>query len=391
MNNPKLLEGIRVVDMTSVIFGPYATQTLADCGADVIKVESPRGDFFRGAGIPAHTKGMGACHMTLNRGKRAITLDARKDEDANILRGLIETADVFIHNVRKAGIDRLGFGYDEVTKIKPDIIYVHCTGFGSGGPYEPLQCYDDVVQAASGLASLMPLADGNPKPRYVPSAIVDKVAGLHGAYATMAAIIHKLRTGEGQFVEVPMFEAFTGFLLEEHLFGATFDPPTESILYKRQVDPDRQPSPTKDGHMSIVPYVDENWQTTFEIMGDPDFLEREGLDTPVERFRNQAKMNNRIDELAPAKTNAEWADIFSEANIPFMPARDITTIMDDPHLQAVGFFKRKEHPSEGGYFEMQPPVRFSARPDPDIGPAPRIDEHGEEIRANLQASRAAKE
>lgn len=390
MNNPKLLEGIRIVDMTSVIFGPYATQILADCGAEVIKVESPRGDFFRDAGKPVNTKGMGACHMTLNRGKRAITLDVRKDEDAEVLRDLIETADVFIHNVRKAGIDRLGFGYDAVKKLKPEIVYVHCTGFGSGGPYEPLQCYDDVVQAASGLTSLMPRTDGNPKPRYVPSAIVDKVAGLHGAYATMAAIIHKLRTGEGQFVEVPMFEAFTGFLLEEHLFGATFDPPQESILYKRQIDPDRQPSPTKDGHMSIVPYVDENWQKTFEIMGDPDFLEREGLDTPVLRFRNQGKMFQRIDALAPAKTNAEWAELFTKANIPFMPARDIATIMDDPHLQAVEFFRRKEHPSEGSYFEMQPPVRFSARPDPEIGPAPRVDEHGKEIRETLRASKAEK-
>lgn len=389
MSGPRILEGIRIVDMTSVIFGPYATQTLADCGAEVIKVESPRGDFFRGAGKPVNTKGMGACHMTLGRGKQAITLDLRKEDDQQVMRDLLATADVFIHNVRKAGVERLGFGYEGVKAIKDDIVYVHCTGFGSGGPYEPLQCYDDVVQAASGLTSLMPISDGNPKPRYVPSAIVDKVAGLHGAYATMAGIIHKLRTGEGQFIEVPMFEAFTGFLLEEHLFGATFDPPTESILYKRQVDPDRQPSPTKDGHMSIVPYVDENWQKCFELMGDPDFLEREELTTPVLRFRNQGKMFLRIDELAPAKTNAEWAEIFSKANIPFMPARDITTIMDDPHLKATGFFKRKDHPSEGGYFEMQPPVRFSARPDPDLGPAPRIDEHGAEIREELAMRRAA--
>lgn len=387
--NPKILEGIRIVDMTSVIFGPYATQTLADCGAEVIKVESPRGDFFRGAGKPVNTKGMGAVHMTLNRGKRAITLDLRDEDDAAVMRDLIETADVFIHNVRKAGVERIGFGYEAVKKIKPDIVYVHCTGFGSGGPYEPLQCYDDVVQAASGLTSLMPRADGNPKPRYVPSAIVDKVAGLHGAYATMAGIIHKLRTGEGQFIEVPMFEAFTQFLLEEHLFGATFDPPKETILYKRQIAPDRQPSPTKDGHMSIVPYVDENWARTFEIMGDPDFLERAGLTTPVDRFRNQDKMNARIDELAPAKTNAEWTKLFNDANIPCMAARDIDTIMDDPHLKATGFFKRKDHPTEGGYYEMQPAVRFGARPDPEIGPAPRIDEHGEQIREELAQRKAA--
>lgn len=389
MTNPRILEGINIVDMTSVIFGPYATQILADCGADVIKVEAPRGDFFRGAGKPAKTKGMGACHMTLNRGKRAITLDLGDDNDAGVMRELLETADVFIHNVRKAGVDRLGFGYAAAKAIKPDIIYVHCTGFGSGGPYEPLQCYDDVVQAASGLTSLMPLADRNPKPRYIPSAIVDKVAGLHGVYAVMGAIIHKLRTGEGQFVEVPMFEAFTHFLLEEHLYGATFDPPRESMLYTRQVSPDRQPSPTKDGHMSIVPYVDANWQRTFEIMGDPDYLTRAGLTTPLDRFRDQDQMFLHIDTLSPAKTNAEWMALFNANNIPCMPARDINTIMDDPHLQQTGFFKRREHPSEGGFFEMQPPVRFGARPDAELGFAPKIDEHGEAIRREIAERKAS--
>ena len=385
---PRLLEGLSIVDMTSVIFGPYATQTLADCGADVIKVETPSGDHFRGAGRPARTKGMGACHMTLNRGKRAITLDLREEGDAEILSELLATADVFIHNVRKAGIERLGFGYDHVREINASIAYVHCTGFGSGGPYEPLQCYDDVVQAASGTTSMMSRSDGNPAPRYLPSAVADKVAGLHAAYAVMAALIHKLRTGEGQFVEVPMFEAFTHFMLEEHLFGATFDPPVEPIVYPRQVEPTRQPFPTADGHVSIVPYVDANWITTFELLGDPGLVTREPYDTPVGRFRNQPDLYRRIAELTPAKTSAEWVEIFNAHNVPCMPARNVEDIFDDPHLKATGFFKRREHPSEGGYYEMQPPVRFSARPDADIRPAPRPDEHGAAIREELAKRKA---
>lgn len=377
--------------MTSVIFGPYATQTLADCGADVIKVEAPSGDRFRSAGKPAHTRGMGSCHMTLNRGKRSIALDLKSDEGRETMRDLLETADVFIHNVRMGAVTKLGFDYDAVKAIAPDIVYVHCAGFGSYGPYAPLQAYDDVIQAASGMCSLLPRADDNPNPRYVPSAIADKVSGLHAVYATLAAVIHKLRTGEGQLVEVPMFEAFTQFTLEDHLYGATFDPPTEPIVYQRQAEPTRQPFPTGDGHISIVPYSDEDWGKLFELLGDPDFVGREPLDTPLGRFRNQPMMFTRIAELTPAKTSADWVEILNAARIPCMPVREIAEIFDDPHLKATGFFKRRDHPTEGGFFEMQPPVRFSARRDAELGYAPLLDEHGDEIRDELAARKKAAE
>ena len=390
MDEPRLLEGIRVADMTSVIFGPYGTQTLADCGADVVKIEPPEGDQFRRAGKPANTRTMGACHMTLNRGKRSIALDLRKSEDKQVMRDLLAGSDVFIHNVRSAGIERLGFGYDQVREFAPDIVYVHCRGFGRGGPYEDLQAYDDVIQAASGSTSLMSRSDGNPAPRFFPAAVADKVAGLHAAYAVMAGVIHKLRTGEGQLVEVPMFESFTGFTLEEHLYGATFDPPQEPIVYRRQVEPARQPFPTSDGHIAVVPYRDEDWKTLFELLGDPDLVEREPYDTPIGRFRNQGDLFRRVAELTPAKTSAEWVEALNAARIPCMPCRDIADIFEDPHLKATGFFRRKRHPSEGGYFEMQPPVRFSARPDPDIRPAPLIGEHGEEIREEIAARKAGK-
>jgi crotonobetainyl-CoA:carnitine CoA-transferase CaiB-like acyl-CoA transferase len=385
---PRLLEGIRIVDMTSVIFGPYATQTLADCGADVIKVEPPSGDQFRSAGKPARNRGMGACHMTLNRGKRSVVLDLKNEDDKSVMRDLLRTADVFIHNVRAEPIERLDFGYAAVREIAPDIIYVHCTGFASEGPYAPLQAYDDVIQAASGMTSLMPRADGNPAPRFVPAAIADKVSGLHAAYGTMAAIVHKVRTGEGQFVEVPMFESFTQFTLEEHLYGATFDPPQESIVYTRQAEPTRQPFPTADGHVSIVPYSDADWGRLFAILGAPDVVESEPFDTPIGRFRNQSRMFVMIAELTPARTSAEWTEILNEARIPCMPCRDIEDIFSDPHLQATGFFKHREHPSEGGFYEMQPPVRFSARKDVALGFAPRLDEHGDEIRRELKEQEA---
>jgi crotonobetainyl-CoA:carnitine CoA-transferase CaiB-like acyl-CoA transferase len=380
---PRMLEGIRIVDLTSVVFGPYCTQTLADMGADVIKVEPPTGDQFRQAGRPAKTPLMGPCHMTLNRGKRSVALDLKNPEDHKTMAELLASADVYVHNVRGQAMERLGFGYEAVKALNPNIIYVHCVGFGSDGPYADLQAYDDVIQAATGTATLLPRVDGNPRPRYIPSLIADKVAGLHGAYAVLAAYIHRLRTGEGQFVEVPMFEAFTQFMLEEHLFGAVFDPPTSPVGYARQIDPHRQPFPTSDGYISIVPYTDQSWAKVFAVLGARHVLDDERLANPLLRAKNSALLYRAIAELTPARTSAEWVAALNAQQIPAMPVRDLGDIMDDPHLKAAGFFRRREHPSEGSYFEMRPPVRFGAAPDIAIEPAPRVGEHTAAIRAEL--------
>jgi crotonobetainyl-CoA:carnitine CoA-transferase CaiB-like acyl-CoA transferase len=224
-----MLDGVRIIDMTSVVFGPYATQMLADMGADVIKVEPPIGDISRYLGKAAKTHASGSTHLTINRGKKSAVLDVKRASDAAVLRNLLKTADVFVHNVRARAMDRLGFGYETVKAIKPDIIYAHFSGFAQDGPYRDKQAYDDVIQAATGTCSLASRVDGNPKPRYIPSLIADKVSGLYGAQALLAALFHKERTGEGQHVEVPMFEAFTNFMLEEHLQDATTVPPLGPI------------------------------------------------------------------------------------------------------------------------------------------------------------------
>jgi crotonobetainyl-CoA:carnitine CoA-transferase CaiB-like acyl-CoA transferase len=255
---------------------------------------------------------------------------------------------------------------------------VHCTGFGSDGPYAGLQAYDDVIQAASGTATLLPRVDGNPQPRYLPSLIADKVAGLHGAYAVMAAVIHRLRTGEGQFVEVPMFESFTHFMLKEHLAGQTFDPPTGPICYARQIDPDRQPFPIADGYISIVPYTDASWPKVFAILGAPEILEEERFATPRARVINLAGLYQAAARLTLNKTTKEWTKAFLEASIPAMPVRDIGDIRDDPHLKAVGFFARREHPTEGAHFDMKAPVRFEARHE-EAEPAPTTGQHTTQI------------
>ncbi len=390
MTKPPILDGVRVIDMTSVVFGPYAAQSLADLGADVIKVEAPAGDQFRYSAKPAKTRGMSPGFMALNSNKRSIALDLKNDDDKSTMRDLLKTADIFIHNVRLKAIEKLGFAPDQIRAINPEIIYIHCVGFGSDGPYDGLQAYDDVIQATSGVATLSGRVDGTGQARYIPSLIADKVAGMHGAQAALAAYIHKLKTGEGQFVEVPMFEAFTKFMMLEHLGGLTFNPPNGSACYYRQIDPDRQPFPTRDGFISIVPYTPASWPIVFEVIEDSDFLNQPGLQTIKEQFFNQHKLYQRLSELTPTRTSAEWCQRFEAARIPCMPVRDVADILDDPHLADTDFFIQHDHPSEGSWNAMAHPTKYSGFDIATHRPPPTIGEHSDEIRAELSQLKTRK-
>jgi len=379
----RMLEGIRIVDLTTVIFGPYATQMLADLGAEVIKVEAPGGDVSRYLGRSAKTPGSGSTHLTVNRGKKSVVLDLKQPDDAKVLANLIKTADVVVHNVRAKAIERLGFGYAECRALKEDIIYLHCAGFGQDGPYADYPAYDDVIQAGSGICSLASRVDGNPQPRYVASVIADKVSGHYCAQAILVALIHRLRTGEGQQVEVPMFEAFTNFVLEEHLQDATTIPPLGPICYPRQIDPARQPFPTQDGYLSIIPYTDAKMVELFDLLGAPGLLAKEGLDSQPARAAAPTRLYELIAALTPSRTTQQWLDVLTPAQFPAIPAYDIADVFTDPHFLATGFFREVEHPSEGRYRQMQPPLRFSADPDRKIGHAPNLDADGPAIRAEF--------
>ncbi len=379
-----MLEGIRIIDLSTVIFGPYATQMLADLGAEVIKIESPAGDTPRYMGQFKNTPYMGGTHLTVNRGKKSAVLDLKKPEDADVLRKLIETADVFVHNIRARAIHKLGFGYKDVKAIKPDIIYAHFTGFSQDGPWKDWPAYDDVIQAATGTTSLLSRVDGNPAPRYLPSLIADKVSGTYGAQALLVALIHKLRTGEGQHVEVPMLDCFANFMLTEHLQDAVFEPPLGPHGYPRQLDPARQPFPTADGHIVIVPYTDAKIVRLFELLEDSDFLTKPPFDTPMGRFQNMTPIYARIGELTPKKTSAQWIALLNENDFPAMPVADLAEVFDNPHLKATGFFQLAEHPSEGTIRQMRPPVRYSADPHRPIGFAPKLGEHTDEIKQGVK-------
>jgi len=377
---PKMLEGIRIIDLTTVIFGPYATQMLADLGADVIKIESAQGDTPRYMGQFKTTPFMGGTHLTVNRGKKSVVLNLKTPEDAAVLRELLATADIFVHNVRAKAITKLGFGYDAVKAIKPDIIYAHFTGFSQDGPWKDLPAYDDVIQAATGTTSLLSKVDGNPKPRYLPSLIADKVSGTYGAQAMLAALVHKLRTGEGQHVEVPMLDCFASFMLTEHLQDSVFEPPLGPPGYPRQLDPERQPFPTADGHIVIVPYTDAKIVELFTLLGNPEFLTQPPFDTAKGRFQNMSPIYARIGELTPRKSSADWLDLLAQHDFPAMPIADLDDVFENPHLKATGFFHLAEHPTEGMIRQMRPPVRYSVDPDRPIGFAPTLGQHNDEIK-----------
>lgn len=377
---PKMLEGIRIIDLTTVIFGPYATQMLADLGADVIKIESAQGDTPRYMGQFKTTPFMGGTHLTVNRGKKSVVLNLKTPEDAAVLRELLATADIFVHNVRARAITKLGFGYDAVKTINPDIIYAHFTGFSQDGPWKDLPAYDDVIQAATGTTSLLSKVDGNPKPRYLPSLIADKVSGTYGAQAMLAALVHKLRTGEGQHVEVPMLDCFASFMLTEHLQDSVFEPPLGPPGYPRQLDPERQPFPTADGHIVIVPYTDAKVVQLFTLLGNPEFLTQPPFDTPMGRFQNMTPIYAQIAKLTRAKSSADWIALLTEHDLPAMPIADLNDVFENPHLKATDFFHLAEHPTEGMIRQMRPPVRYSVDPDRPIGFAPTLGQHNDEIK-----------
>ena len=384
---PGPLDGIRVIDITTVLLGPYGTQILGDMGADVIKVEAPpTGDIARNMGT-VRNPGMGGSYLNVNRNKRSIALDLKQDAAKAVLQRLIPTADVWVHNMRPQAIGRLGFSYEAVAALKPDIVYVGAYGYGQEGPYRSRPAYDDAIQAASGLASLFKRQDG--QARYVPSTVADKIVGLTLSQAVAMALVHKERTGEGQFVEVPMLETLVSFNLVEHLNGGAYDPPIGSIGYQRVVSSARRPFPTQDGHVCILPYNDKQWLNFFTVVGRPEMMEDPRFATYSARVHTIDELYGFIASVTPEKTTAEWVEICEKAEIPSMPVVDIADLMEDEHLKAVGMFEKHPHPSEGDTVLVRPPVKFSKSPASIRSHAPRFGEHGAEVLRELGYDEAA--
>ncbi|MCR5860309.1 CoA transferase [Mesorhizobium sp. J428] len=369
--------------MTSVVFGPLATQMLGDLGADVIKVESPEGDMLRQV-QPAQSPGMGAAFLGVNRNKRSVVLDLKTDDGRRSLRRLLRDADVFISSIRPSALARLSLAPDALRRENLRLITVAAVGFGSDGPYRDKPAYDDSVQAVSGMAGLATMRDPGAPPSYAPTILADKLGGVTASWAVMAALYHRERTGEGQHVEVPMFETLASFLLVEHMAAATFKNLPQSFGYSRMLVPHRRPLQTKDGYITILPYSNAQWARFFRAIGREDMLCHPWVTNMDERSRNIGAVYDMVAQFAPSRTTQEWIDLMGEADIPVMPVRMLPDLPQDSHMKATGFFQRVAHPTEGAIWTTKPPVKFSATPARhDLRPAPRLGEHSEEILSGV--------
>ncbi|MGA3397925.1 MAG: CoA transferase [Acetobacteraceae bacterium] len=371
------LRGIRILDLTTVVMGPSATQLLGDLGADVVKIETPAGDTMRWIGPWRHA-GMGPMFLAGNRNKRSVVLDLKTPEGKAAVLALAHRADVLVSNVRPDGLRRLGLDYDSVRAANPRIIYCAGVGYGSGGPDSGRAVYDDLMQAASGIAGLFGAVDG--APRYAPINICDRVVGVYVATAIAAALVHRAATGEGQSIEVPMFETMAQFVLADHIGGGAFVPPEGEMGYRRLLSRTRGPYPTKDGYLAIVVYTDRHWRDFSKLIGQPELLETD------DRFRTQESRTRFAQEIGaflsaqlPKRTNAEWLDVLHAIDIPACPVNSIEALFVDPHLKAVNFFQEADHPTEGRVTVSRCPISFSASPASIRRLAPTLGEHNAEV------------
>ena len=372
------LAGIRILDLTTVVLGPFATQLLADLGADVVKVESPEGDVLRNI-APMRHAGMGHIFLHHNRNKRSIVLDLKKPAGRDALLRIAQKSDALLHNARPQSMQRLKLSYEDVAAVNPRIVYVGAYGYGEGGRRAGQPAYDDLIQGVSGLP-WMTHAAGADRPRYVPTAITDRITGLAMVNAVTTALLCRERTGTGQAVEVPMYETVAHMVLGDHLCGRTFDPPVEPLRYERMLGSHRVPYATKDGYICVLVYNDRHWRSFFRLVGREEMLEKDP------RFASQTARSQNINEVyafvaerMAERTSAEWLKLLMEADIPVAPLNSVEDVVGDPHLADAGFFRMIDHPTEGRLRMMATPSAWSKTPPGELKPAPRLGEHSVEI------------
>lgn len=374
------LENLRIVDMTNVVMGPYATQVLADYGADVIKIEPPSGDTTRQIPPMRHAD-MGCLFLHLNRNKRSVVLDLKSAEGLQALKALIAQADVLISNVRPQALSRLGLSYADLSRNNAGLIWLSLVGFGSDGPYGGSPAYDDLIQGLTAVPSML-VSAGSGHPHYVPLSFNDRAVGLHAAIALLAAVNYRHETGKGQHIEVPMFETMVQFSVGDHMGGEAFVPSEGPAGYARTLTPERRPYQTADGHICAIIYTDQHWRNFFVATGQEGRFESDvRVQSLLARTRHAPSLYREVGELLRSQTTAYWLEKLSRYDIPSAPLHTLETVFTDPHLEAIGFFQIMEHPSEGTIRQMRVPTRWSECDMPMPSPAPRLGEHTQEVLA----------
>jgi crotonobetainyl-CoA:carnitine CoA-transferase CaiB-like acyl-CoA transferase len=370
------LAGIRVIDLTTVVLGPFGTQTLGDMGADVIKVEIPSGDTTREIG-PSRTRGMGSYFANLNRNKRSVVLNLKHQPAMDALWRLIEGADVFVHNMRLGAADRLGLGYAAMAERNPRIIHACATGFRKGSSAQENPAYDDLIQGLSGAASLNAGPDG--APRYFPTVAADKLTGHVLASMIGMALFHRERTGQGQEVHVPMMETMLNFLLVEHLWAGTLNEPEKGLGYPRMLTPHRRPFATADGHLCVIAVSDVQFTKIFTAMGRPELMDDPRFCSVYARGRNADAVYGELADGLITRTTAEWSALLTAADIPNGPANSLPALFEDAYLRETEFFQHAEHPVEGDVIVTAIPAHFSASPPSIRRLWPTLGEHTDEV------------
>lgn len=372
------LSGVRVIDITTVFMGPFATQMLGDLGADVIKVEAPGGDSTRKIG-PCGDQLMGPLYLGLNRNKRSIVLDLKQTEGREALIELVKDADVLTYNVRPAAMQRLGLGYEELAELNPRLVYVGMFGFSQRGRYAPDPAFDDLIQAACALPMAMAAGSGD-IPRYMPLTIADRSVGLYAFGVISAALFAQARTGKGQRVDVPMFETMVPYVLGDHLYGETFVPAKGGFGYPRLMSPERRPYRTADGLICCLIYTDQQWKSFMDLIG------QHGMFASDPRFANITQRTAHITELyamvsdeIAKRSTAEWSELLKKADIPMFPVHDFASLVADPHLADIGFFSEVDHPAVGRIRQMNVPSEWSATLPSIRYQAPTLGEHSREV------------
>ena len=375
---PGPLDGVKVVELASVVLGPYACQMLGDLGAEVIKIEPLAGDSNRNLGPYSKTDNMRSLYLGCNRNKRSIALDLKADAGKAAAMAIIRDADVLIHNFRAAAMQRLGLHYDEVKQINPSIIYCASYGYSKKGPYGDKGALDDAIQAASGIAILQSKIEGDP--RYLPTVIADKTTAQNVVQAVLAALFHKERSGEGQEIEVPMFESMVSFVMTEHLWGQSFEPPLAKAGYPRVLSKHRRPYRTKDDKfIAVLPYWDNHWASFCELAGYPELIDDARFTNMTERLKNIDESYRLTGEIVAERTRDEWLDLLGDSNVPMMVVNTLDELIDDPQLTGSGFWQEMEHPSEGRLRMTSPPINLSKTPASIRTVPPLLGQHTAEV------------
>jgi crotonobetainyl-CoA:carnitine CoA-transferase CaiB-like acyl-CoA transferase len=378
------LDGVRVVDLTTVVSGPYGTLLLADFGADVIKVESPAGDVARDLGPRVHD-GMAAVYLACNRGKRSVVLDLATDEGRTRLAELAGASDVVVHNMRRDAAVRCGADPDTLLAVNPTLVHCAIVGFGPDGPYADLPAYDDTVQAVAGIAGAQSWMHG--EPAYAANAVADKVAGIAAAFAIAAALRGREVSGHGAAIEVPMAELLTSFGLVEHLWGRVFVPPRGDARYPRISSPARRPFPTADGHLAAVVYTDRDWSRFFAMIGRPELADEPRFATLHSRTQHLDELYALVAETLAGDTTAAWFERFRAAGIPAAPYNAVDDVFDDEHFRAVGLFEEIDHPTEGRLLQCVTPITIDGVRVGNDAPAPALGADTDDVFDDLSRPR----